>query len=93
MGRIDPVRWAVKAGHDRPKTAGLTDWFPGTLAPARKGIYERYFTDSMLIPAEDSMQLWDGRFWMTSDGRKHWRQVGDYPAWRGVERGFKLQQG
>lgn len=44
MGRLDPVRWAAKARHDRPKTAGLTDWFPCSLAPARKGTYERYFT-------------------------------------------------
>ena len=32
------------------------------------------------------MQYWDGEFWLTREGKPHWRQVGDYPAWRGFAR-------
>lgn len=84
MPRIDPQEWLAVAERLRPRAEGLTNWFPGNIAPAHVGWYERYFTDSTIIPPGDSMQYWDGRFWLTKQGRQHWRQVGDYPAWRGA---------
>ena len=49
------------------------------------GRYERHFTDSMITSKPHSMHWWNGKFWSSEKGGEpHWRQVGDYPAWRGV---------
>lgn len=83
--RITPKRWLVTANARRPKLPNTTDWYPGTARPARVGWYERHFTDSPLI-GDATMQYWDGEFWRRSPtGAAHWRQVGDYPAWRGLK--------
>lgn len=91
MPKIDPTQWLARASEFRPQTEGLTAWFSGKVAPARVGWYERFFTDSTVLAADQSMQYWDGHFWLTADGRRHWRQVGDYPAWRGLIR--ELREG
>lgn len=80
---IDPKKWVEKANERRPKLPGTTEWFDGTTAPVHAGWYERHFTDSMSI-GDATMQWWDGEFWRgRPSGAAHWRQVGDYPAWRG----------
>ena len=92
MAKIDPLDWVATASRRRPQSTGLTDWFPGTVAPARAGLYERHFTDSCDIPIECSLHFWDGSCWLSRDGRPHWRQVGDYPAWRGLTRELHVGQ-
>jgi hypothetical protein len=84
MSTISPLAWAEEANRLRPKSDGLTDWFPGTNAPAHEGTYERYFTDSTICAPEASLQYWDGQLWLTAQGVPHKRQLGDYPAWRGL---------
>jgi hypothetical protein len=82
---IDPIKWLEVANQRAPKKRGLTPWFPGTMKPVVKGWYERHFTDSTTIPHDYNMQWWNGKFWSSfKGGMPHWRQVGDYPAWRGV---------
>lgn len=82
--KINPKQWVVTANARRPKLPHTTDWFDGTTAPTRPGWYERHFTDSMIDDGAGSMQWWDGAHWYTApSGLRHWRQVGDYPAWRG----------
>ncbi len=90
MPVIDPVAWLEVANVARPKVQGVTDWFPGTLAPAHIGWYERHFTDSPFLPADVSLQYWDGACWLNREGRPHWRQVGHYPAWRGMEFQYRI---
>jgi hypothetical protein len=81
---LTPSVWVEVARSRLPQSMGLTDWYDGTTHPARPGIYERHFTDSMSIGMA-SMQYWDGRQWLIRGTDKpHWRQVGDYPAWRGL---------
>lgn len=92
MPKIDPTQWLAKVSEYRPQTEGLTAWFSGEVAPARVGWYERFFTDSTVLAADLSMQYWDGQSWLTADGRRHWRQVGDYPAWRGLTRELRKGQ-
>ena len=84
MPMIDPQKWLAVAQRVRPSTIGLTQWFCGSVAPIHVGWYERFFTDSETIPVEASMQYWDGHRWLISEGREHWRQVGEYPCWRGA---------
>jgi hypothetical protein len=61
---------------DRP---GVTPWFGGEVHPVRTGWYERQFTDGVY------RQWWDGEYWRNRpSGTAHWRQVGDYPCWRGL---------
>lgn len=91
MPRISPQEWLAVVERLRPRTEGLTDWFPGDVTPAHQGWYERFFTDSTAIASGHSMQYWDGQSWLIEAGRPHWRQVGDYPAWRGITR--KLSAG
>lgn len=82
---IDPIKWLEIANERSPKKRGLTPWFSGTTKPVRNGWYERHFTDSTVIRPSDSMHWWNGEFWSNrKNGLPHWRQVGDYPAWRGV---------
>jgi hypothetical protein len=77
---IDPIEWLAEANR-RHANQEYTPWFVGTTWPSRIGWYERCFTDGTL------RQWWNGRAWLTSNlslAREHWRQVGDYPAWRGL---------
>lgn len=81
---IDPIYWLTIAAERQPKSKSVTDWISGGVAPVRVGIYERHFTDGNLE------QYWDGKVWRClhgngSAGPAHWRQVGDYPAWRGLK--------
>jgi hypothetical protein len=81
---IDPIKWLEVANHRNPKLPFTTPWFDGTTKPVRVGFYERHFTDSRDI-GDWTMQYWDGEFWRARPDRPpHWRQVGDYPAWRGL---------
>jgi hypothetical protein len=81
---ICPLAWVAVAEHRAPHKDGLTHWFSGNIAPAREGWYERHFTDSQMVP-DASVQFWNGVNWLSKrGGEPHWRQVGDYPAWRGL---------
>ena len=81
---ICPIEWREVAAQRAPKFDGVTDWLNGTQAPVRVGYYERHFTDSPDIGMA-SVQYWDGTHWLIRGTKKqHWRQVGDYPAWRGI---------
>lgn len=76
---IDPTYWLAITRRNKPKKKNLTDWYNGNVAPVRVGMYERYFTDGTY------MMYWDGNLWRRDASDKpHWRQVGDYPAWRGL---------
>lgn len=86
---INAISWLDVARERNPKLPFTTDWFDGTVAPVRVGWYVRFFTDSLThqSPAGDgwSMQYWDGKYWRANPtSEAHWRQVGDYPAWRGL---------
>lgn len=80
---ICPIEWLEMANSRAPRACFMTDWIDGTQAPVRVGYYERHFTDSPWIGMA-SMQYWDGIHWRSRDGLIHWRQVGDYPCWRGI---------
>jgi|ERR1035437_1550958 hypothetical protein len=57
----------------------VTPWFSGETKPSRNGWYERFFTDGIY------RHYWDGYTWSRFiAGDAHWRQVGDYPCWRGL---------
>ena len=81
---IDSKTWlAHVCAHAYPN---LTAWFCCDVAPARPGYYERYYTDGI------HRHFWDGKFWKASPmSAPHWRQVGDYPAWRGLAAPATLQ--
>jgi hypothetical protein len=82
---IAPGDWLRVARFRATKKRGLTPWFDGRTKPARRGYYERHFTDSLDIPQWMSMHWWDGKKWLSrKGGLSHWRQVGDYPCWRGL---------
>jgi len=60
-------------------TRWVTPWISGRLPPERKGWYERIFTDGVV------RHYWSGSRWLSKpSGPQHWRQVGAYPAWRGL---------
>jgi hypothetical protein len=63
-----------------------TGWISGDEKPATDGWYERLFTDGHF------RHWWNGKTWSTlKDGPPHWRQIGDYPCWRGMtHRAFVL---
>lgn len=85
---INPLNWLKVANACRPKLPHTTDWIDGTQAPVHIGWYERHFTDSMFTGAV-SMHWWDGQCWKADpDAPPHWRQVGDYPCWRGLDQPF-----
>lgn len=80
---LTPHVWVGVANERRPKLPHTTEWFDGTTHPSIIGWYERHFTDSMNI-GDCTMQWWDGELWRPNPNwTEHWRQVGDYPAWRG----------
>lgn len=82
---IDPIEWLKVANARAKKTRRVTPWFPGTTRPDRVGYYERHFTDSQMLDFNYSLHWWDGRHWLAKKGSlPHWRQVGDYPCWRGL---------
>lgn len=60
-------------------TAG-DGWVSGEQRPKTTGGYERLFVDGVLV------QRWDGESWWSEGSTvPHWRQVGDYPAWRVIQ--------
>ena len=64
-----------------PLKKGCTGWFSGDIAPVHVGYYERYYVDGLYL------HYWDGKAWKHDhkpETPEHWRQVGDYPAWRGL---------
>jgi hypothetical protein len=81
---ISPLEWLLTANKRRPKLPHTTKWFSGLTSPALPGWYERHFIDSPSI-GDATMQWWDGEFWRANpEWAMHWRQVGDYPCWRGL---------
>jgi hypothetical protein len=75
---LDPAAWVRSKRHDH-RRRGTTPWKVGTVAPRLVGWYDRLFTDGVY------RQWWDGKEWRCGkDGVAHWRQVGDYPCWRGL---------
>lgn len=92
MARIDPLGWVAVANLRKPQTEGLTEWFSGAQTPEYVGWYERHFTDSEILLPEQSLQYWDGQYWLTAQGLRHHRQAGEYPAWRGLTRNLHAGQ-
>lgn len=82
--KIDPQSWLTIANERAPRSQSVTDWFAGDTKPEIPGYYERHFTDGT------TLQWWDGSQWLAHDpdelrgSTPHWRQVGDYPCWRGM---------
>ena len=59
----------------------LTPWYPSGTHPVRKGYYDRAYMDGIY------RHYWDGIFWRSWHGSDpHWRQIKDYPLWRGLSR-------
>lgn len=82
---IDPDSWLIQCNTvahriEAGKTPhNVTPWFSGHTHPVRVGEYDRQFTDGVF------RMLWDGLVWRhKEDYPPHWRQVGDYPVWRGL---------
>lgn len=74
MSRIDPTTWLAHVNANHPGA-----WNHGAIHPARRGWHERHFTDGT------HQHWWDGAKWLSAPGgAAHWRQVGDYPAWRRI---------
>jgi hypothetical protein len=93
MPRIDPIEWLQVTIDRTQHHEGMTDWYPGSVSPVHVGMYERHFTDSQVNPPEASWHWWNGKSWLTEpNGTPHWRQVGDYPAWRGMTKRFEACQ-
>lgn len=82
--KITFENWLLFTRREHPRQTGLTDWLSGNQSPVHAGWYERSFTDSLIF------HYWDGEKWLTRDGKPHWRQVGDYPAWRGLTQQFNI---
>lgn len=82
---IEPADWLVEWDRNLRRvieaftTEAVTPWFVGTTKPARPGWYDRMFTDGLW------RMWWSGLAWHAGKGGPpHWRQVGDYPCWRGL---------
>lgn len=72
------IPWRLKEAKTREP---VTPWFNGKTAPVRVGWYERMYTDGLF------RHYWDGQVWRARpEDPPHWRQVGDYPLWRGLRR-------
>lgn len=79
MPRIEPLSWLQVANERDPQRDGMSPWFHGGLSPAQPDFYERHFTDGTY------RHYWCGQGWRSKkDGPLHWRQAGDYPAWRSI---------
>lgn len=78
MSDIDPKKWHKRCIEENPRTFAVTEWFSGTVAPFHHGIYERCFIDGIYT------HYFDGIWRSCKGGTPHWRQVGHYPAWRGL---------
>ena len=82
--KIEPQSWLIIANERAPKSQSVTEWFSGDTTPETNGYYERHFTDGTML------QRWDGNVWRVHNPAEkrgcaaHWRQVGDYPCWRGL---------
>lgn len=86
---IDPIYW-LSITNERHATQSYTPWFDGTTHPARVGWYDRCFTDGTY------RHWWDGVHWYSNQlimTEPHWRQVGDYPSWRGLATPFLVAKG
>ncbi len=84
-GVPNPEEWLMTAAQDRPRLEGLTPWFSGGTTPAHIGWYERHFNHTSQVLGCKSMNWWDGQQWRLGPHLGiHPRQVGSYPAWRGM---------
>jgi len=73
------VMWLDHVEGPANSASGCTPWFSGMTAPTREGWFDRMFVDGCY------RQWWDGAQWShAKGGPRHWRQVGDYPCWRGL---------
>lgn len=83
--KLTPGYWVKRAAEISSKDNSKTDWHEGTISPVHVGYYERIYTDGIY------KHYWDGKNWRFEkyDSNIHWRQVGDYPAWRGITREHK----
>ena len=76
---INPDKWIEKI-KDFHRSPGTTEWQNGKTHPELPGWYERYFTDGTFF------HWWNGKQWCVGKAlAPHWRQVFDYPAWRGLK--------
>lgn len=76
MFQSGPEIWMLRSRQLPTRTA----WYaPGT-HPVRRGYYERNYVDGIYL------HYWDGKVWRSSKDSRHphWRQVNDYPMWRGL---------
>lgn len=69
----------------------LTGWFPGDVAPVRRGLYQR----QMAVPPVKRWAWWNGTYWMVGhelaaramcEKRCSLHQFAPYLQWRGVLR-------
>ena len=82
MQRLREIRQAFREdAYEKCAKEPRTDWYPRGTHPTRVGYYERRFSDGIFL------QYWDGKLWRIEEGgTPHWRQVNDYPMWRGLLR-------
>ena len=73
--------WYKRVTENSVPTADRTPWFAGDTHPVRVGWFERIFIDGVF------RHYWDGQMWLIDKGGEpHWRQIGEYPAWRGLKK-------
>lgn len=77
--------WHKSESVQHAKGFDVTEWFDGNTCPYRVGLYQRMFTDGVII------HYWDGKFWFSRNSKgnfvtRHWQQRFDYPLWRGLKR-------
>lgn len=85
MSEIKADYWLERTVKNFAPDDGMTEWHSGDVAPLYPGYYERCYTDGIY------KHYWDGALWRHNEQSiaSHWRQVGDYPAWRGITRKYK----
>lgn len=67
--------------HKKLVDAVRTLWYPSGTHPAHVGYYERQYCDGVYL------HYWDDKVWRSDKhSAPHWRQVNDYPTWRGLRR-------
>jgi hypothetical protein len=71
-------------------STSLTDWFPGSTKPTRKGVYERYDTGTTMCDGRPNFSKWDGAKWCSSEvtaesaARNNWASYEQDLPWRGL---------
>jgi hypothetical protein len=71
-------------------STSLTDWFPGSAKPTRKGVYERDDTGTVMCDGRPNFSKWDGSKWCSSEvtaesaARNSWESCEQDLPWRGL---------